>query len=239
MVISCTFLFVAFWISGCRSLVSGLFLASKMNSCGCHDMMANLSQSERKRDDRRLSQWAAAYLHIWHKYFYGPRLKTNTLLWSWSRGLSVNWRLLVEKAFGQTYSTFYFLLIYFFAFPALPNDIKVSSASVESWYREMPKQVMLKTAICSETEAGIRGQDVFLRVPHYWEQNWAVEWAKYLEVTCWKYTFESRGGICAEASGLFRPIHSESLWKWMNHHFGRNEHFLPELLQISWCFVIF
>ncbi len=86
MVISCTFcLFVAFEFLVCRSLVSGLFLASKMNSCGCHDMMLNLSQSERKRDDRRLSQWAAAYLHIWHKYFYGPRLKTNTLLWSWSR----------------------------------------------------------------------------------------------------------------------------------------------------------
>lgn len=48
MVISCTLLFAAFWISACRSLVAGLFLASKINSCGCHGMMANLSQSERK-----------------------------------------------------------------------------------------------------------------------------------------------------------------------------------------------
>lgn len=31
---------------------------------------------------------------------YESRLKTNTLLWSWSRGLSVGWRLLVEKAVG-------------------------------------------------------------------------------------------------------------------------------------------
>ncbi len=114
MVISCTFcLFVAFWISGCRSLVSGLFLASKMNSCGCHDMMLNLSQSERKRVDRRLSQWAAAYLHIWHKYFYGPRLKSNTLLWSWSRASQSTEGCLLKRPSAKLIPPFIFSLFIF------------------------------------------------------------------------------------------------------------------------------
>lgn len=65
------------------------------------------------------------------KTLYGSRLKTNTLLWNWSHGLSVSWRLLVEKAAGQTYFTFYFclilcmyLFIFYFTDPGSPSSIR-------------------------------------------------------------------------------------------------------------------
>lgn len=77
-----------------------------------------------------------------------------------SRPLS---RLKVACWKGRRVDIFHFHfhhIFIFFAFPALPNDIKVSSASVESWCIQ---QVMPKTAICFETETEIRGQDVFLK----------------------------------------------------------------------------
>lgn len=48
--------------------------------------------------------------------FYSPRLKTNTLLWSWSRGLSVDWRLRWK---GLRPNLFHLLFVpyLFFCFP--------------------------------------------------------------------------------------------------------------------------
>lgn len=89
-----------------RSLNSGLFQPGKINSCGCHGTMANLSRSERewKKESwpASLSVGSSIFAHRAAdvKTLYEQRLKTNTLLWSWSRGLSVGWRLLVEKAVG-------------------------------------------------------------------------------------------------------------------------------------------
>lgn len=89
-----------------RSLNSGLFQPGKINSCGCHGTMANLSRSERERKKESwpasLSVGSSIFAHRAAdvKTLYEQRLKTNTLLWSRSRGLSVGWRLLVEKAVG-------------------------------------------------------------------------------------------------------------------------------------------
>lgn len=111
---------------------------------------------------------------------------------------------------------FYFRRIYFFAFPALPNDIKVSSASVESW---CIRQVMPKTAICFETQAEIRGQDVFLKSASLVRAKLRC-WVSKIPGSHLLKEYSSRhiflklvrkiARISQEASGLFSLIQSKS-----------------------------
>ncbi len=197
----------------------------------------------KERELTGVSQWAAAYLHIWRKDPLRPQVKNKHApveleSWPLSRLKVACWKGLQPNLFHLLFSPYLF-----FCFPNIAKWHQSElcfSGELISWNAQAGdaenSNLFRDGGWDKRARCFLKSASLVRAKLHCWVSK--IPGSHLLKV----YFLKSRRNmsrICAEASGLFSSIHRESLWKWVNQHFGSYEHFLPELLQTSWYFVLF